>query len=150
MKEHIVSTYDEDLNSLKSNLVEMGVNCERQLFNAINLTKIINIAKAKEVVKNDDEIDSQERKIREWQRGKKGRIQNTATLTIHGKGVGTSAPALGTLALSVNDRFVKFPVTNTLRVILLKECNENLLRYVLRINAPSFILAKGLEKSVTQ
>jgi len=31
MKEHIVSTYDEDLNSLKSNLVEMGVNCERQL-----------------------------------------------------------------------------------------------------------------------
>ena len=49
MKEHIVSTYDEDLNSLKSNLVEMGVNCERQLFNAINLTKIINIAKAKEV-----------------------------------------------------------------------------------------------------
>ena len=26
MKEHIVSTYDEDLNSLKSNLVEMGVS----------------------------------------------------------------------------------------------------------------------------
>ena len=38
MKEHIVSNYDEDLNSLKSNLIEMGINCERQLFNAINLT----------------------------------------------------------------------------------------------------------------
>ena len=49
MKEHIVSNYDEDLNSLKSNLIEMGINCERQLFNAINLTKIINISKAKAI-----------------------------------------------------------------------------------------------------
>ena len=66
MKEHIVSNYDEDQNSLKSNLIEMGINCERQLFNAINLTKIINISKAKEIVKNDDEIDAQERRIRDF------------------------------------------------------------------------------------
>ena len=66
MKEHIVSTYDEDLNLLKTNLVEMGINCERQLFNAIKLTKIIDIPKAKDVVKNDKEVDEQERKIRDF------------------------------------------------------------------------------------
>ena len=65
MKEHIVSTYDEDLSLLKSNLIEMGLNCEKQLFNAINITRIINIEKANEIIKNDHEIDIQERKIRE-------------------------------------------------------------------------------------
>ena len=65
MKEHIVSTYDEDLSLLKSNLVEMGLNCEKQLFNAINITRIISIEKANEIIKNDHEIDIQERKIRE-------------------------------------------------------------------------------------
>ena len=65
MKEHIVSTYDEDLSLLKSNLVEMGLNCEKQLFHAINITRIINIAKANEIITNDDEIDAQETKIRE-------------------------------------------------------------------------------------
>ena len=65
MKEHIVSTYDEDLSLLKSNLIEMGLNCEKQLFHAINITRIINIAKANEIITNDDEIDAQETKIRE-------------------------------------------------------------------------------------
>ena len=65
MKEHIVSTYDEDLSLLKSNLIEMGLNCEKPLFNAINITRIINIEKANEIIKNDHEIDIQERKIRE-------------------------------------------------------------------------------------
>ncbi|MFL2679392.1 MAG: phosphate signaling complex protein PhoU [Alphaproteobacteria bacterium] len=65
MKEHIVSTYDEDLSLLKSNLIEMGLNCEKQLFNAINITRIISIEKANEIIKNDHEIDIQERKIRE-------------------------------------------------------------------------------------
>ena len=35
MKEHIVTTYDEDLNSLKSNLTKMGLNVEKQIYNAV-------------------------------------------------------------------------------------------------------------------
>ena len=64
MKEHIVTTYDEDLNSLKSNLTKMGLNVEKQIYNAVDLTKIINISKAKEVISNDKEIDALEKKIR--------------------------------------------------------------------------------------
>ena len=41
MKEHIVSTYDDDLNTLKTKLLEMGVLVERQIFQAIEITKII-------------------------------------------------------------------------------------------------------------
>ena len=44
MKEHIVTTYDEDLNSLKSNLTKMGLNVEKQIFQAVDLIKIINIS----------------------------------------------------------------------------------------------------------
>ena len=43
MKEHIVSTYDDDLNTLKTKLLEMGVLVERQIFQAIEITKIINL-----------------------------------------------------------------------------------------------------------
>ena len=32
MKEHIVTTYDEDLNSLKSNLTKMGLNVDCLLY----------------------------------------------------------------------------------------------------------------------
>ena len=49
MKEHIVTTYDEDLNSLKSNLTKMGLNVEKQIFQAVDLIKIINISKAKKL-----------------------------------------------------------------------------------------------------
>ncbi len=66
MKEHIVSTYDDDLNSLKSNLTEMGLKVEKQIFESVNLVKIINLSKAKKIIKNDDEIDSLETKIREF------------------------------------------------------------------------------------
>ena len=62
MKEHIVTTYDEDLNSLKSNLTKMGLNVEKQIFQAVDLIKIINISKAKEVVENDKGIDALEKK----------------------------------------------------------------------------------------
>ena len=54
MKEHIVSTYDDDLNTLKTKLLEMGVLVERQIFQAIEVTKIINLSKAKEIQKGDD------------------------------------------------------------------------------------------------
>ena len=64
MNEHIVTTYDEDLNSLKSNLTKMGLNVEKQIFQAVNLTKIINISKAKEVVENDKSIDALEKNKR--------------------------------------------------------------------------------------
>ena len=64
MKEHIVTTYDEDLNSLKSNLTKMGLNVEKQIFQAVDLIKIINISKAKEVIENDKGIDALEKKIR--------------------------------------------------------------------------------------
>ena len=60
MKEHIVSTYDDDLNTLKTKLLEMGVLVERQIFQAIEITKIINLAKAKKIQKADDAIDSLE------------------------------------------------------------------------------------------
>ena len=58
MKEHIVTTYDEDLNSLKSNLTQMGLDVEKQIFEAVNLIKIINITKAQEIIKNDESIDA--------------------------------------------------------------------------------------------
>ena len=66
MKEHIVSTYDDDLNTLKTKLLEMGVLVERQIFQAIEITKIINLAKAKEIQKGDDAIDALEVEIREF------------------------------------------------------------------------------------
>jgi phosphate transport system protein len=66
MKEHIVTTYDEDLNSLKTNLTKMGLNVEKQIFDAVSLTKVINLSKAREIVNNDDEIDILEKKIREF------------------------------------------------------------------------------------
>ena len=66
MREHIVSTYDDDLNTLKAKLLEMGVLVERQIFQAIEVTKIINLAKAKEIQKSDDIIDSLEVEIREF------------------------------------------------------------------------------------
>lgn len=66
MREHIVSTYDDDLNTLKAKLLEMGVLVERQIFQAIEVTKIINLAKAKEIQKSDDVIDSLEVEIREF------------------------------------------------------------------------------------
>ena len=66
MKEHIVSTYDDDLNTLKTKLLEMGVLVERQIFQAIEVTKIINLAKAKEIQKSDDAIDTLEVEIREF------------------------------------------------------------------------------------
>ena len=66
MNEHIVSTYDDDLNSLKSDLTEMGLKVEKQIFESVNLVKIINVSKAKKIIKNDDEIDSLETKIREF------------------------------------------------------------------------------------
>ena len=40
----------------------MGLNVEKQIFQAVNLTKIINISKAKEVVENDKSIDALEKK----------------------------------------------------------------------------------------
>ena len=66
MKEHIVSTYDDDLNTLKTKLLEMGVLVERQIFQAIEVTKIINLSKAKEIQKGDDAIDALEAEIREF------------------------------------------------------------------------------------
>ena len=66
MKEHIVSTYDDDLNTLKTKLLEMGVLVERQIFQAIEVTKIINLSKAKEIQKGDDAIDALEVEIREF------------------------------------------------------------------------------------
>ena len=66
MKEHIVSTYDDDLNTLKTKLLEMGVLVERQIFQAIEITKIINLAKAKKIQKGDDAIDALEVEIREF------------------------------------------------------------------------------------
>ena len=67
MKEHIVTTYDEDLNSLRSNLTKMGLNVEKQIFEAVDLIKIINISKAKEIIRSDKDIDALEKKIEDLQ-----------------------------------------------------------------------------------
>tara|TARA_Y100001960_G_C14467011_1_gene724938 strand:+ start:144 stop:797 length:654 start_codon:yes stop_codon:yes gene_type:complete len=66
MKEHIVTTYDEDLNNLKTGLTEMGLKVEKQIFESVGLTKVINISKAKQIKRNDDEIDALETKIRKF------------------------------------------------------------------------------------
>ena len=58
MKEqHIVTTYDEDLDKLKSDLFEMALNVEKQIFDSVNLTQILDIKKANQIIKNDDKID---------------------------------------------------------------------------------------------
>ena len=62
---HIVSTYDEDLNLLKTNLTELGLKVEKQIFRSVNLTKIINLSEAKQIIEDDNEIDSLEIVIRQ-------------------------------------------------------------------------------------
>ena len=52
MKEqHIVTTYDEDLDKLKSDLFEMALNVEKQIFDSVNLTQILDIKKANQIIK---------------------------------------------------------------------------------------------------
>ena len=66
MKEqHIVTTYDEDLDKLKSDLFEMALNVEKQIFDSVNLTQILDIKKANQIIKNDDKIDKKEKEIRQ-------------------------------------------------------------------------------------
>ena len=53
MKEqHIVTTYDEDLDKLKSDLFEMALNVEKQIFDSVNLTQILDIKKANQIIKH--------------------------------------------------------------------------------------------------
>ena len=64
MKEqHIVTTYDEDLDKLKSDLFEMALNVEKQIFDSVNLTQILDIKKANQIIKNDDKIDKKKRRF---------------------------------------------------------------------------------------
>ena len=66
MKEqHIVTTYDEDLDKLKSDLFEMALNVEKQIFDSVNLTQILDIKKANQIIKNDDKIDKKEKSVAE-------------------------------------------------------------------------------------
>ena len=62
---HIVTTYDEDLNLLKTSLTELGLKVEKQIFRSVNLTKIINLSDAKQIIEDDNEIDSLEIVIRQ-------------------------------------------------------------------------------------
>ena len=65
MKEqHIVTTYDEDLDKLKSDLFEMALNVEKQIFDSVNLTQILDIKKTNQIIKNDNKMDKKEKKIR--------------------------------------------------------------------------------------
>ena len=47
MKEqHIVTTYDEDLDKIKSDLFKMALIVEKQIYDSVNLIKILDIKKA--------------------------------------------------------------------------------------------------------
>ena len=63
-EQHIVTTYDEDLDKIKSDLFKMALIVEKQIYDSVNLIKILDIKKAKEIIKNDDKIDKKEKEIR--------------------------------------------------------------------------------------
>ena len=42
-EQHIVTTYDEDLDKIKSDLFKMALIVEKQIYDSINLIKILDI-----------------------------------------------------------------------------------------------------------
>ena len=65
MEKHIVTTYDNDLESLKNNLLEMCVLVEKQLFMSVEILKISNEEKIKEILATENQVNKLELKIRE-------------------------------------------------------------------------------------
>ena len=65
MTDHIVKSYDQDINSLKTMLAEMGGLAEEQLHNAITALTKRDVALADQVIARDDKLDELERQIEE-------------------------------------------------------------------------------------
>ena len=65
MEKHIVTTYDNDLESLKNNLLEMCVLVEKQLFMSVEILKISNEEKIKKILATENQVNKLELKIRE-------------------------------------------------------------------------------------
>lgn len=65
MSDHIVKAYDNDIGSIKTQLVEMGGIAEEQLANAITALTKRDLVLADQVIHNDDRVDELERSIEE-------------------------------------------------------------------------------------
>ncbi len=65
MSDHIVRSYDEDLNSLKTMLAQMGGLVEQQLDDAIDALSRRDTALADRVIQNDEKVDALEHQIEE-------------------------------------------------------------------------------------
>ena len=65
MTDHIVKSYDQDINSLKTMLAEMGGLAEEQLHNAITALTKRDVILADQVIARDSKLDELERQIEE-------------------------------------------------------------------------------------
>jgi phosphate transport system protein len=65
MPDHIVKAYDQDIQSLKTMLAEMGGLAEEQLHNAIIALTKRDVALADSVISRDEQLDQLERQIEE-------------------------------------------------------------------------------------
>ena len=65
MTDHTVKSYDQDINSLKTMLAEMGGLAEEQLHNAITALTKRDVALADQVIARDSKLDELERQIEE-------------------------------------------------------------------------------------
>ena len=65
MTDHTVKSYDQDINSLKTMLAEMGGLAEEQLHNAITALTKRDVILADQVIARDDKLDELERQIEE-------------------------------------------------------------------------------------
>ncbi len=65
MNEHIVSAYENELTELSTKIALMGGMAEKQLLDATNALRKMDIEKAHNVIKADEKIDGIEREIEE-------------------------------------------------------------------------------------
>ena len=65
MSEHIVSSFDQDLNGLRSSIAEMGGICEKMLDDAVTALVRPDSALAQLVIASDDRLDELQRSIEE-------------------------------------------------------------------------------------
>ena len=64
MQEHIVSSFDEDLNSLAQMLAEMGGLAEQNVADSVSALVNRDVEKAQRVISTDDRIDKLQRRSR--------------------------------------------------------------------------------------
>lgn len=62
-RKHIVRSYDEELATLKSKILEMGKQCDNQLTKAVKALNTRNSSLAEEIISSDVEIDALQSEI---------------------------------------------------------------------------------------